>query len=441
MKHPRLHNPTLLFVLPVVLENLLTTGVGLIFSSLIGGISGTALTTISQGNQVVTLLCSAATVLVSGSGILCARLLGEGEPAQASRVVEQATLLTLLSSAAVTVLCLLFAVPLMSLLMPGASPEALREGVAYLRVLILSLPFLLISNVLTGALRAGGDGRSPLFITAATCAVQLLTAILFLRVYPLEAVGAGLSYLACRLFSMIAAFFVLLRSHRYAVRLRAIFRPLPAVFRRILHVGVPTSIESIFVQAGYLIGGSMVIGLGAFEAAVYNVANTLYTFAALTQTVCSTVATTLIGQLIGAKEYARTKRTGWRIWQLGMAASLALSLLIALLGPYLTPLYSADPAVQRDAASALWAVFFMCIPAISLNALDPQLRVGGDVKYVMYVSIIAVWLIRLPLTWLLCYHWSFGAPGVFWANTVCLLFRVACNTPRYIRGKFLHMRV
>ena len=204
---------------------------------------------------------------------------------------------------------------------------------------------------------------------------------------------------------------------------------------------MPTSVESIFVQTGYLVASSMVIGLGTFEAAVYNVANTLYSFAALPQGICSTIATTMIGQLIGAHEFKRAKRTGWHIWMIGMGASFILSMGTAIFGSSLTPIYSSDVQIQANAASALWAVVVMCVPAISLNTLDPQLRVGGDVKYVMYVTIIAVWAIRLPLTYLLCYVWNMGAVGVFWANTLSLLFRMVCNMARFIKGKYLYMRV
>jgi hypothetical protein len=44
----------------------------------------------------------------------------------------------------------------------------------------------------------------------------------------------------------------------------------------------------------------------------------------------------------------------------------------------------------------------------SINAIDPQLRVGGDVKYVMVTTLIAVWGIRLPLTYFMCFKWDFG---------------------------------
>lgn len=128
------HNhPTLLFVLPVVVENLFTTAVGLIFSHLIGGISGSSLTTISQCNNVITLITAAGTMLVTGSGILCARLLGEGDVRDASRVVEQTLLLSLVASAAVALACFVGASPLMALLMPNAEAAVLAEGAAFFR--------------------------------------------------------------------------------------------------------------------------------------------------------------------------------------------------------------------------------------------------------------------------------------------------------------------
>ena len=440
MKNLRNH-PTLMFSLPVILENLFTTGAGLVFSWLIGGISGSSLTTIAQSNQVITFITAAATMLVTGSGILCARLLGGGEQREASHIAEQTLLLTLVSGTVIALACLAFARPLMTLLMPNAEAAVLSEGVAFFRVLILSLPALLLTNMLNSVLRSSGDARSPMAVSLTVCTVQLLSAWLFLRARPMGVIGAGLAYLTSRTAGAALALLILLRSHRYAVRLRNLLKPDPRAFRRILHIGIPTSVESIFCQAGYLIAGSMVIGLGTFEAASYNVANTIYTFGSLPQGICSAIAMTLVGQLIGAGETKKARRTGWTVWGIGMCVSFLINLTLASLGGRLSPIYSADAAVQRRAAQALWTTLIMSIPGISLNSLDPQLRVGGDVKYVMYTTIIGVWVFRLPLTYLFCYVGSMGAPGVFLANAISLFFRMAVNMHRFIRGKYLTMRV
>lgn len=434
-------HPTLFFVIPVMLENFLSTGAGLVFSWLIGGISGSALTTISLGNQVINLIVAAAAMLTTGTGILCARLLGAEDKLEASKIVEQSLFLATVSAIVITVLCLIFAKPLMSLLMPNAEPQVLSEGIAYFCVLILSLPATFLINTLNSVLRSSGDSRSPMTVTATVCGLQLLFAWLFLRLLGMDVMGAGLVYLLCRIGGAALGLYILLHSHRYHIRLRNALRPDVSVFRRILGVGIPTSVESIFVQTGYLVANSMIIGLGTFQAAVFNVSNTLYSFASLIQAISIPVATTIIGQLIGAKDYQKARRSGWTIWVVGMAASLVVSSALLIFADKLTPIYSSDLEVQKAAAAAMVSVFFMCIPAISLNAHDPQLRAGGDVKYVMYVTIIAVWAVRLPATWLFCYHWNWGASGVFWANTISLAFRVLFNMPRFIKGKYLYMRV
>lgn len=441
MKILHIKNPTLQFSLPVIFETVASTFINLIFSSLIGGISGSSLTAISQCNMIVNLIVAAMSMLNTGSSVLCARLKGSGEYREASRVAEQTMLLAAAFGLIIMTLCLLFTTPLLSLVMPNAEASLLQEGFVYFRVLILSLPFLNITNVLVGMLRASGDSRSSMVVNVSTCLMQLAFAFLWLRAFRLGVTGAGLAYLCCRIGSMLLALWLFIHSHRYAIALRSIFKPHFPTFKRIFALGIPASIESIFVQAGYLLGSTMVIGLGSFEAASYNVANTLYSFASLPQSIMSAIALTTAGQLIGAKEYEKAKKTGWKMWRIGLLAVTLTSLILFLLRKQLTPLYSADPAVQAASATAIIAALMMNHPGVSLNTLNPQLSAGGDVKSVMYTTLIGVWIVRLPLTWLFCYHWTLGAPGVFLANAIALYVRAILNIIRMRQGKYLYMRV
>ncbi len=441
MKFRRPIDPTLQFAIPVIFETVLSTFINLIFSSLIGGISGSSLTAISQCNMIVTLIVAAMSMLNTGSSVLCARLKGSGEFREASRVAEQTLLLAGAFSLIIMTLCLIFTAPLLSLVMPNAEEALLHEAFVYFRVLILSLPFLNIANVLVGMLRAAGDSRTGMTVNVSTCLMQLGFAFLFLRMVRLGVAGAGLTYLCCRAGSMALAAWLFVHSHRYAIRLSRILKPHLPTFKRIFTIGIPSSIESIFVQAGYLLCSSMVIGLGSFEAAVYNVANTLYSFASLPQGIMTVIALTTTGQLIGAKEYDKARKKGWKFWRVGQLAVTLTSLILFLLRKQLTPLYSADPAVQTAAASAIIAALLMNHPGASLNTLNPQLSAGGDVKSVMYVTLVGVWLVRLPLTWLFCYHWTMGAPGVFLANAIALFVRAILNILRVRQGKYLYMRV
>ncbi len=441
VKVPRIKNPTVQFAVPVILETVASTFINLIFSSLIGGISGSSLTVISQGNTIISMIAAALTMLTTGSSVLCARLLGGNDRAGASKVAEQTLLLTGLFSLAFVAVGLAFATPLITLLMPNAEAPVLKEGVDYFRVLIPSLPFVMLTNVLVSMQRASGDSRTAMVINVITGILQLGFAFLFLRVFNAGVTGAGLTYLSVRICSMALAFWAVIHARRYQLQFRRLFIPALSIWKRIFHIGIPASVEAFLVQAGYLLAGSMVIGLGTFQAAVFNVANTLYSFAGLPHSIFFAITLATTGHLLGAKEYDKAQKNGWKLWGLGILSVIVLGSLLLAVRSRLTPLYSSEPAVQEAASTAIVYALLLVIPAVSLNTLIPQLQAGGAVRTVMVISLCGVWAVRLPLTWLFCYHWTLGANGVFLANAISMYVRLFFTTIVFVRGKYLYMRV
>ncbi len=124
-----------------------------------------------------------------------------------------------------------------------------------------------------------------------------------------------------------------------------------------------------------------------------------------------------------------------------MCAELILSLVIVLnVGP-LSRIYTSDPEVLRECRTIVWYMFGVCISAMSINAMDPGLRTGGDGKCIMLYTAFGVWAVRVPLTWLLCYKLEMGVPGVYIANIVSLTFRALCSHVRFHTGKWLHKNI
>ena len=118
-----------------------------------------------------------------------------------------------------------------------------------------------------------------------------------------------------------------------------------------------------------------------------------------------------------------------------------LGLLAYAFGTPISSIYSNDPATIAESARLIWILIFMNTTGMSINAIDPQLRAGGDVKYVMITTLIAVWGIRLPLTYFMCFHWNFGVLGIFLANTISLVFRVITGLVRYCGSKWMYKKV
>ena len=121
-----------------------------------------------------------------------------------------------------------------------------------------------------------------------------------------------------------------------------------------------------------------------------------------------------------------------------MAATAVIGLPIAAVGRFFSSFFSTDASVIAESANLLWVLLAVAVPAVCVNALDPVLRTGGDPKFVMLSSILGVWLVRIPLTFIFCYRLNMGISGIFLANCLGLSFRTVSNAIRFHTGKWLH---
>ena len=430
------------FILPVIGENLLTIFIGLVFSGIISVISSSALAAIGMANSVMALVFSVFSVVITGASVLVSRQIGAHENDQAAQTIEQAALISLVLSGCIAAVTMLLASPIMRLVMPTAEAGMFAEAVRYYRILMLSLPAYVLHNVLSSVCRATGDSRNPMLVAVILNLSQLLFGYIFIMLLGIEETGAALAYVCCRTVGACLIALLLLRDHRlFSINLKNLMRPQLSVMRRILRIGIPISVESLFVQVGYLLANSMAIALGTFESGVYQILVTINTFTAVPQSIASTIAMSAIGHLIGARKPTDARRAGMFIWAVGMSITLVLCAGVMLFGRPFAGLYSSDASTIAATAGYTWLLLVLNIPAVSINAIDPQLRTGGDVRYVMFVTLSAVWLIRLPLTYLFCFVWDWGVPGIFIGNSISLYYRAILGLARHRGNRWIHQKI
>lgn len=435
-------NPTLRFTMPVIAENIVSTSIGMVISSIIGGISVSALACVGLVNTFYNVITAAATFLTTGSAVLVARIAGENDVPQTSRAVEQTFFLSAVFGLLVMAICEIFASPILHLLMRSAEASAFREGMIYYRTMIAAFPLLLIGSTMGGSVRAVGNAAPVMLGTILTVLAQLLSSWILIAKVHTEVFGAGLAYGISRLVFVAWMLFVFLNEHRkFRFRFKGVFQPDKALLRRIAHLGVPTMLESVSVQLAYLIANAMAMGLGTHEVSVYQVASTLNGFSSLPQSITSVVVITLVGQALGAKDYDRAKRVQQKTLRIAMICSLVISIGIAIFAFPLAGLYTTDASIQTEGARLMWLMIGFAIFGTILNSNDPVLRTAGDVSYVMRYTIFCVWVIRLPLTYLLAYAFNLGAFGVHLANILSLIVRCVFDLRRIHKGKWLYLKV
>ena len=419
--HTRNMSDEVRFTLPVIAENIFTAGVSLVYSAVTGAISPGALAASTVANQAMNLIFALFAMLTTGSAILVARSTGRGDREEAARTVEVTIFMGLISGISVTVLLLVTSSTVMKLLMHGAEEDFFNEGMVYYRLILLSVPPVVISNSAASVLRAAGNSRQVLASNVITNLVQLVCVWLFTSVMELGIRGAALATVICRYVNAVYLVLALISNRRgFHIDWIRIFKPAISVIKHIFTVGFPASIDSLSIQLAYVIVNSMLISIGKMEAGVVSVLNSVLIFTGVTQGIGSAAATTLVGHRIGAGEIESARRKSRSILFVCETVSMVLCIPTVAFPSFCASLFSDDANIISAAADFMWVLFPYCFVAVGVNVCEPSARVGGEVRFTMLAIVLCVWLIRLPLTYLLAIKLKLGVKGIYAANTLSL---------------------
>ena len=145
------------------------------------------------------------------AGALVARALGAGDESLA-RQRAATSLIYGFGFGSVFAAVVWLNIPALAALM-GASGETLRLATGFLRIVIPSLPILLVGMVATAILRAHGDARRAMLATVIGGAVNAVLDPILIFGFDLELTGAALASVAARITITVAALWPIFRFH------------------------------------------------------------------------------------------------------------------------------------------------------------------------------------------------------------------------------------
>ena len=66
---------------------------------------------------------------------------------------------------------------------------------------------------------------------------------------------------------------------------------------------------------------------------------------------------------------------------------------------------------------------------------------AGDTQPPMLIAVVANWVIKLPLAYLMAVPWGMGVEGVWWAMFISLVFESGATYVWYARDRWIHAKV
>jgi putative MATE family efflux protein len=393
-------------------------------TAIVGHLGTRELAALALAATVLSTLVSLCNFLAYGTTAQVARLHGAGEQARAGALAAQALWLALAIGAAVALLCVVAADPIMSLL--GGGSQAADPAARYLRLSAPGIPCALIALAGQGYLRGIDRLRIPLVILVAANVVNIVLEVVLVYGLDLGLDGSALGTVAAQL-GMGTAFAVLLL--RATTQAGATVRPHAAPLRALMRIGGDLLVRTGSLLAAFTLAGAVLARESEAALAAHQVAMQLFVFLALVLDAVAIAGQILVGRLLGAGDaggaYAAARRMiGWSLL-LGLvfAATLALCRDVIPRG------FSGDGDVLHE-AHTLWPLFVLMQPVGAIVfALDGILIGASDTRYIAGAMAFAfavfapVVLIAGALDW--------GVAGVWAALNVLMLARLGTMAARF----------
>ncbi len=427
---------------PVVLTNLLASLALTVDLAFVGTLGPEALAAAGVASMVFFVAMTVGTGLGAGATALVGRAIGAGDVEEAGRATSAAVMLTLLVSIPIVIMGIVFAEPMMHLM--GAEASIVEGGALILRLLAWGVPGNLVILTLSGAFQGAGDTRPALLVGIGVNVVNLgLDYVLIFGKYGFPEMGlAGAGYATAVSYLLGGfAFLVVVASGFRPVRLRHPTGRTLAVIRRITRVGAPAGVESLLLTIGFTAYLILILQFGASALAAHQIGLRIQSFAFMPGFGFAAAASALVSQGLGRGDPVEAERNGWVAMAMGFVVMMVVSVPLVFVARPIVGLFTAD-AEALELGVTWMRIIVIAMPAIALHfTAAGALRGAGDTRWPLAVSFAGLWLVRLPVAWVLGVVLGWGMLGLWAAYVVEYYGRAIVVTWRYARGGWKSLKV
>lgn len=381
--------------LPVLLSSLFQRLVSIVDIFMVGGLGAAAIAAVGLGQLLMFVVMTVFWGLSTGTTVVMAHLWGAGRRGEA----RSAAMTACLACAAMTVVATLAGVflgPHLPRLM-GAAENVTGLASGYIRLVFLCFAFTSGLNILSSIMQGTGDTKTPMTGVILVNILHVLIAWpLIYGKFGLPRMGVTGAAVAINLSECIGFFYLLVR----AIRSRLIGRrPAREQLNRLWSIGYPVALERVAQQSGQLFYSKYIIGYGTAAYAAHQIGLSIESLSFMPGAGMGIAAATLMGQALGAKKIRRARISHTEALRLALLVMGVMAVIFLAVPNLLIQLFTHDPEVIAKGCLFLRIVAFAQVPLALSFVYAGSLRGTGDTFYVFIVTLVAMWGIRVFLSY------------------------------------------
>jgi putative MATE family efflux protein len=426
--------------LPAAIDLSSQTFTWLIEAILIGNLATAALAGVGISQQLILLTFSILLTFVVGSSIIIARYLGAGNTWKANHVLAQSLIVAIVLSIIIG-LIYFFGGPLLFTVIREKEALAQYYGIQYITTVAWFTPLIVTNFVALGIMRGIGDTMWSMKINIGIQIVNLtLDALLIFGLFGfprLETKGAGLAVGIAHSMGFFVTLYVL-RKRKASLFLpfMEITRPNFSTFKRLIKIGVPTTVEQMVWSIGQLVMSIYAGWLGIVVLATHQVFVRIQGVITMIFFGFGIGSMALVGRDLGAQQDRQARRTGMMTGVVGFFVAIVIFLILYFGAKYIISLFTDDMAVITLGNSLILIFALIQLPKGTNVVYSGSLRGSADLNWLMWLAVSTAFGYEIIGSWLLAIPLGLGLVGIWIIQGVDEVTRFSLNYWRFNRGKW-----
>lgn len=316
-------------------------------------------------------------------------------------------------------------------------PGVARLAIGYLKIIIYSMPVLILFAVLVNYVDAFAYVRLTMFLSFFGLALDVTLNWLFifgrfgLPRLGINAIALNTGISHAVMAAVLAGVIWRKKELQYFRSARTNARAVWQQTRTFIRYGVPSALQ-IMVEFAAFGAGTVIIGqISKTEQAAHQIAINLISVTYVTIMGVSTAGMIRVGQALAYRSRVRIWLAGVSTMALAMLIMVAPTLAFLTFPRSIVWLYIDDPHVIGIATTLVFfAGLFQVADAAQASSIS-LLRALNDVLMPSVISFVAFWLIGLPLGYWLAVHQGWNAKGIWVGYLVALIVQAFAFVSRF----------
>lgn len=403
------------FAIPMLLGNVFQQLYNTVDSIIVGNVVGKeALAAVGASFPIMFLLLSLIMGVTMGATILISQYFGAKDYEKLKKTLDTTYIFLFFGSIAISILGVLLSGPILRLM--NTPQDIVGQAQTYLNIIFAGMLTLFGYNAIGAILRGLGDSKTPLYFIIIATLLNIVLDLVFVMTFGWGIAGVAWATIISQGVSFLSGILYLNKNHDFlGIKLKGM-RFDGEIFKKSLRIGLPAGVQQMLFSLGMMALQFLVNGFGTNTVAGFIAATRVDTFASMPIFSFGAAISAFAGQNLGAGKMERVRR-GHRVTLL-VSVSLAFitAIFIFLFGGFMIRLFNSDPEVVRIGSNYLKIVSAFYGVVAWMFITTGVMRGAGDTFVPMIISILSLWLIRVPLAAI--FSGFMGESGIWWSIPV-----------------------